>query len=74
MQLILKDSNKTIRDNGIFSGTYSKELKTDCIKDYEPMVNGDANVATVFFVKGKLYQTINNIVSTNKFNSFIFWL
>ena len=71
VQLILKDSNKTIRDNDIFSGTYSKELKTDCIKDYEPMVNGDANVATVFFVKGQLYQTINNVVSTNKvYNNF----
>lgn len=71
IQLILKDSNKTIRDNDIFSGTYSKELKTDCVKDYEPMVNGDETVATVFFVKGKLYQTINNVVSTNKvYNNF----
>lgn len=67
IQLILKDNNKTIRDKDIFSGTYSKELKTDCIKDYQPYVNGDANVATVFFVKGKLYQTENNVVSTNKF-------
>lgn len=74
IQLILNDPNKTIRDSDIFNGTYSKELKTDCVKDYEPMVNGDATVSTVFFVKGKLYQTINNVISTNKvYNNFDFY-
>lgn len=74
IQLLLKDENKTIKDNDIFSGTYSKTLATDKVKDREIYTGKSEDVYSFLFMKGKLYQTEIHEILTNKvFDNFEFY-
>lgn len=74
IQLILSDKDKSIKDFDIFSGTFSKTLASDLVKDKEPYVGDNATVSSILFVKGELYHTVHNDILTNKiYDNFEFY-
>lgn len=66
IQLILKDENKSVRDDDIFKGTYSKTLRKDCIRERSSWAGDKATVSDYLIVKGDLYLTEYNEILTGK--------